>query len=361
MTADTLGGVWIYASELIGALAEHDVRVTLATMGAPMSPGQKRAMSRLRGLNVLESTYALEWMPLAWPDVDAAGDWLLHIAQRVRPDLVHVNGFAHAALPFGVPVVCAAHSCVFTWHRAVKGRDPGPEWNEYRRRAHEGITRAAVVVAPTIALLRDVFAAYEVTGADGRVIPNGRALPSARNVEKQPLVFAAGRVWDEAKGLATLAACAPHVPWPISVAGPTRPPPGIAAPPPPSNVHLLGELTPDEVAGWMARASVYALPARYEPFGLSVLEAAISGCALILGDIPSLRELWEGAATFVPPGDADSLAHAISAMTQDPLRLGAWGASARARSRGMTPTRMGAAYGALYAELCAQPGGAVTA
>ncbi len=32
------------------------------------------------------------------------------------------------------------------------------------------------------------------------------------------------------------------------------------------------------------------LPARYEPFGLSVLEAALSGCALVLGDIPSLRE-----------------------------------------------------------------------
>jgi hypothetical protein len=46
------------------------------------------------------------------------------------------------------------------------------------------------------------------------------------------------------------------------------------------------------------------LPARYEPFGLSVLEAALSGCALVPGDIASLRGNWDGVAEFVCPDDA---------------------------------------------------------
>lgn len=58
------------------------------------------------------------------------------------------------------------------------------------------------------------------------------------------------------------------------------------------------------LAQWYAHAAIYALPARYEPFGLSALEAGLSGCALVLGDIPSLREIWGDAALFVPPDDA---------------------------------------------------------
>ena len=60
----------------------------------------------------------------------------------------------------------------------------------------------------------------------------------------------------------------------------------------------------------MGRAAIYALPARYEPFGLSILEAALSGCALVIGDIPSLREIWADAALFVPSDGHDApLAH----------------------------------------------------
>ena len=47
-------------------------------------------------------------------------------------------------------------------------------------------------------------------------------------------------------------------------------------------------LSGEDIRPWFARAGIYALPAVYEPFGLSVLEAALSGCALVLGDIPSL-------------------------------------------------------------------------
>jgi glycogen synthase len=71
-------------------------------------------------------------------------------------------------------------------------------------------------------------------------------------------------------------------------------------------------------ADWYARASIYALPARYEPFGLSALEAALSGCALILGDIPSLREVWLEAAPYVSPDDESapkSFARAHSGRT----------------------------------------------
>jgi glycosyltransferase involved in cell wall biosynthesis len=104
----------------------------------------------------------------------------------------------------------------------------------------------------------------------------------------------------------------------------------------------------------MARASIYALPARYEPFGLSALEAALSGCALVLGDIPSLREVWGEAATYVDPDDADALTAAIARLaSDDTLR------DERARLARERGTRFGAAamterYLDLYRALAAR-------
>src|SRR4051794_7320056 len=132
MTTDTVGGVWTYATELIGALAPLGVQVVLATMGAPLSCDQRASVRGLPNVEVVESALALEWMDNPWRDVDAAGDWLLGLAERFHPDVVHVNGYAHASLPFGVPVLCVAHSCVATWMTAVRGTSTGPEWTEYR-------------------------------------------------------------------------------------------------------------------------------------------------------------------------------------------------------------------------------------
>jgi glycogen(starch) synthase len=351
MTADTVGGVWTYALELARALDAHDVHVTLATMGAPMSATQARAAVTLRNVDVVASNYALEWMNDPWSDVDAAGEWLLGIAQRVRPDVVHVNGFAHAALPFRLPVVCMAHACCLSWFRAVRGGEGGSEWEEYRRRVRAGLLAAEEVVAPTRAILRAILNAHNVP-VDGRVIPNGRSLAITRT-EKTNVVLAVGRLWDEAKGLATLATAAPNLSWPVYVAGQAGAP-GLA-----KNRHLdaewgvrmLGVLPADELAAQMARASIFALPAHYEPFGMSALEAALAGCALVLGDIATLREVWEHSAVYVPPGDSDALAHAIESLIRDPLRRGGLAASARARALKLTPRRMAAAYRALYDDI----------
>ena len=73
MTADTVGGVWTYAMELVRGLSEHDIRVILATMGEPMSADQRNEAASIRGLRVVESSYKLEWMQSPWEDVEIAG------------------------------------------------------------------------------------------------------------------------------------------------------------------------------------------------------------------------------------------------------------------------------------------------
>ena len=137
-----------------------------------------------------------------------------------------------------------------------------------------------------------------------QVIANGSSPPVAGPPPpKEPFVLAAGRMWDEAKNLSGLDRAAARLPWPVLAAGPLSAPSPAAPPVVARHVRALGQLGSSELAEMRLRASVFAAPALYEPFGLAILEAAADRCALVLGDIPSLRELWDGAARFVDPRD----------------------------------------------------------
>ncbi len=82
-----------------------------------------------------------------------------------------------------------------------------------------------------------------------------------------------------------------------------------------------------------------------------MLEAALSGCALVLGDIDSLREIWDGAAVFVPPNDTSALAEAIERLAHSERARAGLGDCARRRGLTLTPIRMAGAYASLYREL----------
>jgi glycogen(starch) synthase len=350
MTADTVGGVWTYALELIRALAPFGVEVTLATMGSPLTPSQWEEARALANLRVEESTFQLEWMDEPWEDVRAAGDWLLGLEARVRPDVVHLNGYCHGALPWKHPTLMVGHSCVLSWWKAVKQEEAPERFTRYREEVTRGLQAAGRVVAPTRAMLEALRAHYGPL-PEAEVLYNARRpedFPPA--AERAPFILAAGRLWDEAKNVAALEAAAPRLGWPVKVAGESlHPLRGERVPS--RNVEPLGRLSLRELAGWMGRAALYALPARYEPFGLSVLEAALAGCALVLGDIPSLREVWGDCATFVPPNDVEALAGALEMLCREPRLRARLAASARVRALEFTPARMSAGYLTAYASL----------
>ena len=73
---------------------------------------------------------------------------------------------------------------------------------------------------------------------------------------------------------------------------------------------------------------------------LFVLEAALCGCALVLGDIRSLREVWGPAASYVDPDDAETLAGTLNALLDDPARRHAAALAAVERASRYTPTAM---------------------
>jgi glycosyltransferase involved in cell wall biosynthesis len=352
MTADAVGGVWDYTLQLAEALGTCGVDVTVATMGPRPRDDQREAARGIPRLRLVESDYRLEWADGAWDDVARAGSWLLELEAEAQPDIVHLNGYAHGSLAFRAPTVVVAHSCVCSWWTAVRGGAASDAWDTYRRVVRDGLRAATAVVAPSATMLRALSAHYGAVA--GTVVPNGRDAAQFSTGPKEPFVLSAGRLWDEAKNVTALASVAHRLPWRVALVGETQNEAGERAPE--GSVEYLGRLSSADLRGWMARASIYAMPARYEPFGLSILEAGLSGCALVLGDIPSLREGWEGAAVFVAPDDREGLCKAIRQLIDSPPRRAELGRRARVRGGEFTVARMADAYRRLYDELLSATG-----
>lgn len=351
MTTDTVGGVWTYTVALAAALGRYDIDVAIASMGRLACDAQLAQVDSLPNVTLYESAFRLEWMDDPWVDVEQAGNWLLNLARRFEPDLVHLNNYAHGALPWTIPVVVVGHSCVLSWWRAVHGDEAPASYNAYRRAVSAGLAGADAVVAPSHSLLHSLEMDYGPF-TNRYVIRNGHDPVGFRVGKKEPMIFCAGRLWDEAKNISCLVDAAPKLKWPVSVAGEIQHPDGWCVPL--DNVQSFNHLTSDEMAECYARASIYALPARYEPFGLSVLEAALSGCALVLGDIPSLHEMWDGAALFVAPGDRRAWIDALNALAEDDQYRQSLAAQGLKRARRLTIAAQANRYVQLYGALCGE-------
>jgi glycosyltransferase involved in cell wall biosynthesis len=348
MTADTVGGVWRYALDLARELCQRGHRITLAAMGPAPSRTQRADARAIDGLTLRWRACKLVWMDDPWQDLRGAGKWLLRLAERERPDVIHANDFGHVALAWPAPVLCVAHSCVASWWRAVHGEAAPDSWNRYRAHVRTALTACEVLAAPSQAMAAALTREYGIT-RPVRVIPNGAPEMRPVRMRKRPLILAAGRLWDEAKNLAPLAAVAPELSWPVYFAGEDCAPDGTRTRF--DGVNALGRLDPAAMQRWFERAAIYALPARYEPFGLSILEAARAGCALVIGDIPSLREYWDGAARFVPPEDHAALRDALRAVIVDGHLRGQLASRGHLRARELTIARTADAYLAAYAEM----------
>lgn len=347
MTADSVGGVLTYALELAGCFRDSGIATTLAVMGGELGPARRADCTGLSGIRIVESPFKLEWMEDPWDDVERAGEWLLDLEREIVPDIVHLNGFAHGSLPWKAPVLVTGHSCVLSWWRAVRGGSVPEGWDEYRKRVRAGLKAAHMVTAPSAAMLRSLEGDYGPFRRSA-CIHNGVRQAAFRPGRKSDLILTAGRLWDEAKNERALAVVAAMLPWRVFAAGEPAPDSAGTASGP---IRYLGFLSRAELAQWYSRSAIYALPARYEPFGLTALEAGLSGCALVLGDIPSLREIWGRAALFVDPDDEDGLESVLMDLIEHPDLREEFSRRARQKALEYTVERTALRYLELYREI----------
>jgi glycogen(starch) synthase len=333
LSTDAVGGVWPYTVELARAFARRRVEVEIAVLGPSVSAEQRNLIASLHGVRLHETGLPLDWTAEAPSALDIASNTLAALAQRLDVHIVQLHTPALVAQSlWHAPVLAVIHSCVGTWWNAVHGGAVPQDFLWRMAAIRAGLQAADCVVAPTRAFAETVRGIYGLH-REIDVVYNGRAPAglAVTDAARREGVLTAGRLWDEGKGIATLdGAAAMMDAIPVKAAGAVQGPHGAEVRL--QRIQALGTLDERRMAQAMVEARIFASPALYEPFGLAVLEAAQAGLPLVLADSPTFRELWEGAAIFLPPRNAAIWAGTLSAMHEQPEACHRWGMKARARA-----------------------------
>ncbi|MFC7538024.1 glycosyltransferase family 4 protein [Sphingomonas sp. GCM10030256] len=342
LTTDAVGGVWTYSLELASALVQHGVETVLATLGPPPSGGQRAEAARVPGLQLVETGLPLDWLASDATQLRIAAEALARLADEHCPDVVQLHSPALALGKFPAPVVGVVHSCVATWWAAVRGGALPADFRWRTDLLGEGMTCCDLLVTPTAAFGRAVQDAYGLRHAP-IAVHNGRFVRPASGSEPAEAAFTAGRLWDEGKNVLAFDRAAQGSKVPFRAAGPTQGPNGAGVQL--RHATALGNLPEAELAAALDERPIFVSTARYEPFGLAVLEAAQAGCTLVLSDILTFRELWDGVALFVRDED---IAAAVDQLIADREQRERLGAKARDRASRYTPQATAAAMLDLY-------------
>ncbi len=325
VTTDTLSGVWTYTRELVTGLVSRGTRVTLVSMGEIPLPHQTAWMDHLHGLEYHPTAFRLDWMQEGRYDIEDSSAFLCGLVRDLKPDLLHLNHISYGNLPVATPRVVVAHGDMISWWKAVHGREPqeSPWLRWYWETVVQGLAHADVVVAPTVWMLEAIRGCYLRPRRD-MVIYSGRN-PIYFNpyVTKEDSVLAIGRLWDVGKQVSLLTQ---HThPLPVCIVGSETPAEASQTPIRADvkvaldklQVAIKGPQTEAQLRLLYSRASIYAATSRYEPFGMSALEAAFSRCAIVANDVPSYREVWGDAALYFQTNDAGSLADVIRRLSSE--------------------------------------------
>jgi mannosyltransferase len=114
-------------------------------------------------------------------------------------------------------------------------------------------------------------------------------------------------------------------------------------------VLWVGEIGPAELPVWYRRILIGVAPARYEGYGLTILEAMASGCSVVATRTGAFAAMIGDAGRILPAVDSGALTEALRPLLADPAAAEEMGRTARQRAAdGFSADREAEAINGVY-------------
>ncbi len=278
--------------------------------------------------------------------VDLSGYDLVHAFNLGRPEEPHHHCLeaAEQGRPVALSTVYWDFSEFWEWGDPDYWRLPPPEEGlprprpapppdaiEARRRARLDQQRRAAIECAAVYLpngrgeadlLHDTYGmdpsrTVVVTNAVDEIFFEARPEPFVEKYGVRDFVLCAARV-EKRKNQLALVAALRGAGIPLVIAGQPNPESylDLCRRYADENITFLGSLPREELASAYAAAKVHALPGWFETPGLSTLEAAAAGCAIVSTDRGTAREYFGDLAWYCDPRSIESIREAVLAAYQ---------------------------------------------
>jgi glycosyltransferase involved in cell wall biosynthesis len=329
----------------VAAIAAQGVDVTLAHVPSSDDPFAAYAVARPGNLRLLPVSRSLPW-PLTRMHSNRL--FSARLARYLEANEACVVMARHLKVAQSLLERFPGLTLVYEAHEVFADTVPLHRREQTLRRERAVVTGAAALVAnsrATAARLREIYA----PAGPIEVIPNGveypESIPEKDWARASSHIIYSGSFFPW-KGVDDLAEAARGLAgFRIRLVGGTqeriaqlRAHWGGAG----AALEFTGHIPHGSVAAELARACIAVLPNRADPDSaftspIKLFEYMAAGCALVVSDLPSLREVLDpDDAMWTPPSDPIRLAEAIRSLADDPERARRLGASVREKARGYT-------------------------
>jgi len=329
----------------VAALAAQGIEVTLAHVPSSGDPFAAYSVAMPGKVRLLPVSRSLPW-PFA--RMHSNRFFAARLAKRVDPRETGAVMARHLKASALLLERIPGLRLVYEAHEVFADTVPPRRRKDTERLERAVVRRAAALLANSNATAERLRALYEI-GAPIEVVPNGveypESLPAKDWARASERIVYAGSFfsWKGVDDLADAARALPGLR--IRLIGgdeariaQLRARAGSAG----ADLDFTGRIPHGRVAAELAQACIAVLPNRADPDSaftspIKLFEYMAAGCALVVSDLPSLREVLEqDDAVWTAPGNAASLASAIRALAEDPERARRLGARVREKARSYT-------------------------
>jgi len=194
--------------------------------------------------------------------------------------------------------------------------------SEFRERfaaqARDAAARADRVIAVSAFTADQVSRLLGVEPSKIRVVHHGTRRLKFRSIARQRVILSVGAI-QKRKNIARLVEAFETLDrsWRLVLAGSAS---GFGAAeilariqqsPARDRISVTGYVSPETLAEWYARSTIFAFPSLDEGFGMPILEAMAAGTPVITSNRSALPEVAGDAALLVDPENSDALAEAL--------------------------------------------------
>lgn len=308
MATDVKSEVWNYSLTLSRELLKHiNAEILMISFGGMPTDSQKKELEDLNiEFQFTDFSTDIEFNP----DISKIKTTFESSIKSFNPHVIHLNHL-YFDLIFNKPCVLACHKIFNDSINRYNHLDK--DSLNFKQIMNKSLNNADIIVAPSRFFAENIIKTYNFTKGI-KIIYNGVDYKPYSDMPESSTLVACGNLSDNNKSMNLLLSIAYKLPdnIKIKIIGNLQSDRKL-----PKNVEFLKNLSNLELQEVYKNSSIYIALSNFEANGLSSIQAAYSGCAILANDIPVCKELWGDCAYVFERDNAISLMRCINNLVEN--------------------------------------------